>query len=258
VVTSFEYQLHEVDPTVVAGLLIWPRTMAHDVLRKFREFTESVPEHASAYAGLGTLPDGLPVVLIIAFSHGPTAAGEALFRSLRDFGPPIADMVQPMPYTAAQQMLDVLNPPGNRVYWKSTLLRSIDDDVLDTIITQAEAIPSPLTAALIEFYGGAINRVGAEDTAYPHRDASYALNAISVWTEPAQDEANIAWARDIWTAMQPFSPGGVYVNFLGVGDAGEDRVRAAYGPNYARLAQVKATYDPANLFHLNQNIAPAT
>ncbi len=257
VVTSFEYRLHEVGPTVLAGLLVWPRPMARDVLHAFREFTQGAPENASAYAGLGTSPDGVPIVVAIAFHHGPTEEGEALFAPLRAFGPPIADMIQPMPYTSAQQMLDALNPPGNRVYWKSTILRSIDDDVLDTIIDRAANCPSPLSACLIEFYGGAINRVGAQDTAYPLRDATYALNAISAWTDPGQDAANIAWTRAMFEALQPFSPGSVYVNFLGVGDESEDRVRAAYGSNYARLAQIKAKYDPANLFRLNHNIKPA-
>jgi FAD/FMN-containing dehydrogenase len=258
VVTSFEFQLHEVGPTVYAGLLVWPRPMAHDVIRAYREFTQGVPENASAYAGLGTSPDGVPIVVVIGFQHGPTDAAEALFAPLRRVGPPVADMLQAMPYTAAQQMLDPLNPPGNRVYWKSSILRNIDDEVLETLISGSESIPSPLTAALIEFYGGAINRVGAQDTAYPLRDATYAVNAISAWTDPAQDAANIDWTRGVWDSMQAFSPGSVYVNFLGVGDPGDDRVRAAYGSNYARLAQIKAEYDPSNLFHLNHNIKPAS
>ena len=257
VVTSFEYRLHRVGPTVLAGLLVWPRPMALDVLRAFRAFTEGAPENASAYAGLGTSPDGVPIVVGILFHHGPTEEGEALFQPLRSFGPPVADMVQPMPYTSAQQMLDALNPPGNRVYWKSAILRGIDDDVLEAIIAGAATCPSPLSVALIEFYGGATNRVGVQDTAYPLRDATYALNAISAWTDPAQDQANIAWSQGLWEAMQPFSPGSVYVNFLGIGDEGADRVKAAYGPNYARLAQIKATYDQQNLFRLNHNIPPA-
>jgi hypothetical protein len=198
----------------------------------------------------------VPIVVVIAFHHGPPEEGEALFQPLRTFGPPVADMIQTMPYTAAQQMLDALNPPGNRVYWKSAILQHIDDDVLETIIDKADSCPSPLSAALIEFYGGAINRVGIQATAYPLRDATYALNAVSAWTDSAQDDANIRWSRELWEAMRPFSPGSVYVNFLGVGDDGEDRVKAAYGPNYPRLAQVKAAYDPTNLFRLNHNIRP--
>jgi FAD/FMN-containing dehydrogenase len=257
VVTSFEYRLHQVGPTVLAGLLIWPRPMAREILHAVLQFSQEAPENAAIYAGLGTSPDGVPIVVAICFHHGPTEDGEALFAPLRRIGPPVADVLQPMPYTAAQQMLDPLNPPGRRVYWKSTVLRSIDDGVLDAIIEGASTCPSALSATLIEFYGGAINRVGTQDTAYPLRDALYALNAISAWTDPADDAANVAWTRGIWEAMHPFSAGSVYVNFLGVGDEGDERVRAAYGPNYARLAQVKAKYDPTNLFRLNHNIRPA-
>jgi hypothetical protein len=257
VVTSFEFRLHQVGPMVLGGLLVWPRPLARDVLRLYREFTQTAPEHASAYAGLGTSPDGVPIVVLIAFCHGPIADGEALFRPLRAFGPPVADMIQPMAYVAAQQMLDGLNPPGRRVYWKSAILDRLDDDVLDTIVDRAATCPSPLSAALIEFYGGATNRVAVEATAYPLRTATYALNAISMWTDPAEDEPNVQWSRGMWDAMRPFSPGSVYVNFLGLGDDTDDRVRAAYGPNYNRLAEIKATYDPTNLFRHNQNIKPA-
>jgi FAD/FMN-containing dehydrogenase len=257
VVTSFEYRLHPVGPMVLAGLLAWPRSMAAEVLRTFRAFCESAPESVGIYAGLATSPDGLPIVVAICFHHGPTAEGEAAFASLRQFGPPVLDVLQPMPYTAAQQMLDPLNPPGRRVYWKSAVLRNLDDDVLEAVIDGASSCPSPFSATLIEFYGGAINRVGVQDTAYPLRDSSYALNAIAYWTDPADDAPNVNWSRAVWEAMQPYSPGSVYVNFIGL-DEGEERVRAAYGPNYTRLAQVKARYDPANLFHLNHNIRPAS
>ena len=199
----------------------------------------------------------MPIVVVIAFHHGPTEEGETLFGPLRRLGPPVADMIQAMPYTAAQGMIDMLNPPGNRVYWKSEVLRNIDDDVLETVIDKAAECPSPLSPTLIEFYGGAINRVGVSDTAYPLRDAMYALNAVSYWSDPAQDQANIAWARGTFEAMQQYSPGSVYVNFLGVDDGTEDRVKAAYGPNYARLAKIKGTYDPNNLFRMNHNILPA-
>ncbi len=257
VVTSFDYQLHQVGPSVLAGLLVWPRSMAPEVLRAYREFTRNAPENASAYAGLGTSPDGDPIVVVIGFHHGPTEEGNVLFAPLRRLGPPLADMMQPMAYTAAQKMLDALNPPGNRIYWKSSILRDLEDEVLDTIVDQSQSIPSPLTVALIEFYGGAINRVGTQDTAYPLREATYSLNAVSSWTDPSYDAQNVTWARTIWDAVQPFSPGSVYVNFLGVGDQGDERVRAAYGPNYARLATLKAAHDPTNLFRLNHNIKPA-
>jgi FAD/FMN-containing dehydrogenase len=255
VVTSLEYRLHPVGPAILGGLLIWPQQLAGEVLRRFRDFTQTAPENAGAYAALGTSPEGVPVVLIIPFYHGPIADGERLLRPLRDFGPPVADLVQPMPYTAFQQILDPLNPPGNRVYWKSAMLRNLDDEVIETIIEHAAAPPSPLSAAIVEFYGGAANRVGVGETAYPHRDTQYALNAVATWTDPEGDAANIRWSRGLWEAVRRFSPGSVYVNFLGL-DEGVDRVRAAYGPNYERLAALKAKYDPQNLFRINQNITP--
>jgi FAD/FMN-containing dehydrogenase len=257
VVTALEYRVHQIGPQVLAGLLVWPRAMAGDVLRAYRDFTQTAPEDACAYAALATSPDGAPIVVVVGFHHGAVEQGESLFAPLRRLGPPVVDALQAMPYTAAQQMLDGLIPPGNRVYWKSSILRGIDDEVLDTIVEHSDSMASPLTQAIIEFYGGAINRVGTQDTAYPLRDATYALNAISAWTAPDDDSTNIAWARRIWDAVERLSPGSVYVNFLGVGDQGEERVKAAYGPNYARLTSVKATYDPSNLFHLNQNIKPA-
>jgi len=255
VVTALEYQLHPVGPQVLAGLLVWPRTMAPDVLRAYRDLTQTAPENTCAYAALATAPDGAPIVVVVGFHNGALEQGEGLFAPLRKLGP-VVDALQPMPYTAAQQMLDALIPPGNRIYWKSSILRGLDDEVLDTILEQSASMPSPLTQAIIEFYGGAINRVGTQDTAYPLRDATYALNAISAWSAPDDDTENIAWARRLWGAVERLSPGSVYVNFLGVGDQGEDRVRAAYGPNYPRLAGIKAKYDPTNLFHLNHNIRP--
>jgi FAD/FMN-containing dehydrogenase len=256
VVTSFEFRLHPVGPTILGGLLIWPRALAGEVLRRYRDFTRTAPENASAYAALGTSPDGIPIVVVVPFYEGAIADGEKLLQPLRDFGPPVADLVQPMPYTAFQQILDALNPPGNRVYWKSALLRDLGDETLDTIVEHAATTPSPLSSAIVEFYGGATNRVDPQATAYPHRHALYALNAISMWTDEGQDEANIRWSRRLWEAMRPFSPGGVYVNFVGL-DEGEDRVKAAYGPNYDRLTEIKARYDPSNLFRFNQNIKPA-
>jgi FAD/FMN-containing dehydrogenase len=257
VVTSFEYRLHPVGPTVLGGALIWPRSQAREVFQLYREFTDTAPEHASGYFALGTLPDGAPVVLVVAFSHGPMAEAQQVFKPLRSFGPPLADVVQPVPYTAFQCSLDELNAAGNRVYWKSAMLPRLSESVLDVMLDHTARTPSPLSATVIEFYGGAANRIGVEDTAYPHRGVDYALNILTYWRDVADDQVNIEWARRLFDAVTPFSNGGVYVNFTGVGDTTEDRVRAAYGRNYQRLAQIKAKYDPTNLFRINQNIRPA-
>jgi FAD/FMN-containing dehydrogenase len=255
VVTSFEYRLHPVGPMVLAGLLIHPRDRAPEALRFYRDFTRTAPEQVGAYAALVTAPDGTPVTAFLVCYHGPLEEGERVLRPLRAFGPPVADMVQPMPYVAFQSMPNDLNPPGMQVYWKSSFLKDLTDGVIDTVVEHGPAMPSPLTAAIIEFYGGAVNRVGVHDTAYPHRQALYLLNMMSLWPDPAQNEPNIRWVRGLFDAVQPFSTGRTYVNFLG--DEGDERVRAAYGENYQRLAAIKRQYDPTNLFRLNANIAPA-
>jgi FAD/FMN-containing dehydrogenase len=215
VVTSFEYRLYPVGPMVLGGALIWPRSQAREIFQLYREFTATAPEHASAYFGLGTLPDGLPAVLVVVFSHGPNADAKRTFKPLRDFGPPLADTVQTVPYTTFQCSLDEMNAAGNRVYWKSAMLPELDESALDVMLDHAERTPSPLSATVIEFYGGAANRVGIADTAYPHRGVDYSLNILTYWRDVADDQVNIQWARGLFDAMAPFSNGGVYVNLPG-------------------------------------------
>ena len=146
--------------------------------------------------------------------------------------------------------------PGPHVYWRSHFITGIPDEAIEIMVAAANAAPSPMSSVLIEHLGGAVARVGKDETAFDHRDAEYNFAVIAVWTDPAEADANIAWARDLWDAMQPYARG-VYVNYLGVGDSAE-RVRAAYSPEkYARLAALKREVDPENLFHRNQNIPPA-
>jgi hypothetical protein len=256
-VTAFEYQLHEIPQMILGGALVWPRQLVRDVVRIYRDFTSTAPDNASAYLGLGTAPDGEPGVVFLGMCHGPLEQGEALFKPFRDCGPLLADTLAPISYVDFQQSMDAMMPAGNRVYWKSAVLEHLDDALFEVLIEGTEHIPSPLSAAVIEFYGGAASRVPVHETAFPHRKALYSINPVSIWTDAADDERNVSWSRDLWDATRQFSPGGVYVNFLGVGDQSEDRVRAAYGPNYQRLSSIKASYDPSNLFRHNQNIKPA-
>jgi hypothetical protein len=199
----------------------------------------------------------MPAVAIIAAYNGAIAEGERALKPLREFGPPVADLIAPMPYTALQSMLDDGFPAGLPVYWRSHFLTDIDDDLLDTLIAQFKTAGSPLSALLIEHLGGAVARVPRESSAFDHRDAEFNLAIISRWPDPAMADAGIAWARETWQATSGHARG-VYVNYLGVGEAG-DRVRAAYGDEkYARLAELKRRYDPDNVFCFNLNIAPAT
>jgi FAD/FMN-containing dehydrogenase len=255
VVTSFEFQLHPVSD-VLAGLLVHPLERAPEVLRFYREFTQTAPDQLIAFAGLMTSPDGVPIVGIVVAYNGPIEEGERVLKPLREFGPPVADQVGPMPYTALQSMLDDAFPSGLPVYWRSHFLSDLNDRALDTLIDRFRQSPSPLSLLLIEQLGGAVGRVDRMTTAFDHREAEYNLAIISRWPDPAMADAGIAWARDTWEAMKPHSRG-VYVNYVGIGES-DDRVRAAYGEEkYARLAEIKRRYDPSNMFRFNQNIRPA-
>lgn len=254
VVTSLEYRLHPVGPIVLAGLVLHPLEKAKEVLKFYREYTSQAPDELSAWAGLLTSPDGHPMVAILACYIGSIEAGEQVLRPLKEFGPPMADMIQPMPYLKAQSLMDESFPRGRYNYWKSNLLRELSDDAIDTLVEGFSGVTSPYSSVLIEQLGGAVSRVGKDETAFNHRAAPFDLVIMPMWSDPAESAQHIHWADALWSAMQPFSSGGVYVNYLS--NEGEERVKAAYGTNYERLVTLKNKYDPLNLFRLNQNIRP--
>jgi FAD/FMN-containing dehydrogenase len=255
VVTRFTFRLHEMGP-VLGGLLVHPLDRAPEVLRFYREYTASAPDTVTAFCGLMHAPDGQPIVGLIVCATGPLDEAEQALQPLRDFGPPLADQVGPLPYPALQQMLDAAFPAGLPVYWRSHFLTDLGEEAIDTLIAGYGRVTSPLSAVVLEHLGGAVARVDRNATAFDHRDAAYNLAIIARWPEPAMAEASIAWTRGLHEQMTPHARG-VYVNYLGVGEA-EDRVRAAYGDEkYARLVELKNRYDPTNLFRYNQNIAPS-
>lgn len=253
IATSLEYRIHPVG-TVLGGLVLHPLDRAKDLLAFYRELTATAPEELTAYAALVTSPDGVPMSAIFACYAGPLAAGEAVLRPVREFGPPVADLIAPMPYTAIQKTFDPTSPAGLLNYWKSSFLRELSADVIDAITAGYATVPSPLTSVVIEHLGGAVDRVGASETAFSHRGAPYSLTAASLWKDGSQSDKNIAWTRRLWEALQPAADGAVYSNYLG--DEGDERVKAAYGTNYQRLGVLKNKYDPTNLFRSNQNIKP--
>lgn len=216
---------------------------------------KTAPEELTLYTGLLTSPDGIPIVAMIGCYCGDIEKGEAIIRPIREFGTPIADLFQPIPYIQMQSMLDAGFPAGNRYYWKSSFLQELSDEAIDTIIAQMNSNPSPYSATLLEYYGGAASRQPEEGTAYPHRQLQYDFIIISNWPDRQDDEKNVSWTCKCWEAMQPYLSHKVYVNYLGV--EGADRVREAYGENYQRLVALKNKYDPTNLFRLNQNIPPS-
>ena len=259
IATSFEYRLHPVGP-VLGGIVAYPFEKAKEVLKLFREFTSTAPDEMASGIVLISLPDGTPVVGIVLCHSGELAEGEGIVKPLRAFGPRLIDQIGPVPYTAAQQLIDAFYPPGLQNYWKSSFLRAISDEAIDTMVAYCASRPSPMCHGLIEHQlGGAVKRVDRDATAFGHRDAEYCFTSLGVCADFTEAEKCTRWAREFWSAMQSWSTGGVYVNYLGLEvDEGVGRIEAAYGPEkYARLVALKNKYDPDNLFRLNQNIKPS-
>lgn len=255
VVTSFEYRLHAVGP-VWAGLVAHPLERLVPMLRFYRDFVSAAPDELTVHAAVMTLPTGDRIAALLAVWSGDPADGEQQLAALRAFGPPIIDTMQAMPYVAAQSMLDAAVPHGRHNYWKSSFLRELHDDAMGRLEDYARRITSPYSLCLVEHVHGAPTRVAFDATAFGVRDEHFHFVAIASW-DPADDsELHVQWARDFWAAMQPWSAGRVYANILGHDEG--DRTLEAYGLNYARLSQVKALFDPLNVFRVNQNITPSS
>lgn len=254
VVTSFEYQLHPLG-LVLAGPVFHPVERAHEVLRFYRDFAANAPDELTAEAGFLTDPDGNQLIGIVVCYAGDIAVGERLIAPLREFGPPIADLIGPMPYTSLQSMFDAAFPSDRQNYWKSSLLPALSDGAIETIIEHASVMPSPYSMTFIHHYHGAYNRVDAAETAYPHRDAHHDVLILANWTDPSESDAHVGWARDFFRALQPHVARNAVPNFMG-SDEEDERVQSTYGENYDRLVTVKEKYDPANFFRMNLNIRP--
>jgi FAD/FMN-containing dehydrogenase len=255
VVTTFEYQLHPVS-TVLGGMLMYPLNRARQVWRFFRDFTRTAPDELTMFAGMMHSPDGIPVVGLLMCYNGSIEDGERVIKPVRDFEPPVVDAVQPMPYVAIQSMLDAGFPPGLQVHWRSEYIAQLPDEFIDAAVAAYERVPSPLSAMLLEQFGGAVGRVPRDEMAFDQRDADYNLVIVSRWANPSDAEGNVAWARATSEAAKPFTTGRVYVNYIDASDA-PDRVRAAFSPEkFARLTEIKRKYDPSNVFRMNQNISP--
>jgi FAD/FMN-containing dehydrogenase len=259
VATSFEYRLHPVGPMVTGGLIAYPFSQAWDVLRHFRDVTASLPDEFTVFGGLVHAPDGSgeKLAALVLCHCGTLAAGEDAVRPIKGFGSPALDAVGPVPYSQLNAMLDAAYPQGALNYWKSSFLSSLSDDAIRAMIDCFVACPTPMGQLLVEHFHGAVTRVGVAETAFPHRAEGYNMLVLSEWMDPNQTEACTAWAREAFAALRPFMGAGRYMNYFGDDELG-DAVAAAYGPNYPRLQQIKAKYDPGNFFRMNQNIRPAT
>lgn len=264
VVTSFEFELHPVGPEVLSGLIVHPLSDAGEVLREYRAFVETAPDDLAVWVILRKAPPlpflpeewhGREVLVLAAFYAGDVADGEAALAPLRAIGRPIADVIAPHAYVDWQQVFDPLLEPGVRNYWKSHDFGALDDALLDTVLDYIPTLPSPECEVFIAQLGGAMERVPSDATAYPHRNTRFVMNVHTRWTEPSRDAPCVDWTRRLFRDTASYATGGVYVNFMPEDEG--DRVAAAYGPNYLRLAELKARWDPDNRFRVNQNIKPS-
>jgi FAD/FMN-containing dehydrogenase len=262
VVTSFEFDLYEVGPEVLSGLIVHPYSAAPEIVRAYRSFASDMPQDLNVWLVMRKAPPlpflpeevhGQEVIILAAFYAGDMKEGERLLQPLRKLGKPIADVIGPHPFTGWEAAFDPLLTPGARNYWKSHNFTELSDGLIDTALDYLGRLPSDQTEIFFGRLGGAVNEVPVDATAYPHRDAEYVMNVHARWDSTSQDSKCIQWARDYFEATSPYATGGVYVNFVPEGEA---PIEAAYGPNYDRLLALKRKYDPNNLFRLNQNIAP--
>lgn len=265
VVTRFEFALHPVGPQITAGLIVYPFAQAQSVLQQYRDAVATMAPDLTVWAVLRKAPPlpflapqahGQDVLVLPVFSPSPSDAVEAAIARIARLGEPLGMHVGPMPYAAWQQIFDPMLTPGARNYWKSHNFTQLSDGAIDVVLRYASDLPTPQCEIFLGLLGGQAGAPPPQATAYPHRDALYVMNVHTRWEDPADDERCIAWARSFFADATPYASGGVYVNFMPQ-DEGE-RTSDAYGANYARLAQIKAAYDPDNLFRTNQNIRPAS
>jgi FAD/FMN-containing dehydrogenase len=266
VVTSFELRLHELGPEVFGLNVAYPLEDARRVLSGWRDAVADAPDELSTAGLIWSLPivdelpeqlRGLPHVGVVGMWAGDPSEGERATQRLRELATPLLDMSGPVEYLDFQQSLDPFFPAGPRRYWKALYLDGFSDAAIDTTVDWSERRPSNDTLVIIRHCGGAISRVGAEETAFGDRSSEWMLSIDSTWDEPGDDEINVDFTRAFWDAAVPFSNGQTYFNFPGLLEEGDAAVRSSYGSNHPRLARIKAAYDPDNRFRLNQNIHPA-
>jgi FAD/FMN-containing dehydrogenase len=255
VAASFLYRLHPLS-TVTGGLIAHPFDVAGDMLRFYRDAVADCPDDLTVFAGLVHAPDGsgMKLAALVVFHTGDPADAERDLEPFKTWGSPLVVQVEPMPYPVMNTLLDAAYPKGSLNYWLSSFTTGLPDALIDAMVERFASVPSPMSAILLEHFHGAVTRVGPTDTAVPHRETGWNLLLPSVWLDPADTEANVAWTKDSFAAFSEHFAAGRWLNYLG--DDQDGAIRSAYGPNYDRLVQVKRRLDPDNVFHLNHNIVP--
>ena len=262
VVTSFLFQLHPIS-TVYGGPMLWPLEQAAEVMKFWRDFILTAPEEINGWFAFLTVPPAPPfpehlhlqkMCAIVWCSTASTERAEELLKPIRAFRTPAVDFAGPIPWPVLQSLFDALYPAGLQWYWKADFFKELSDTAIDVHMKYGSQLPTMHSGMHLYPINGAAHRPSTNETAFSYRDANFAEVIVGVDPDPANNERMIAWARDYWTALHSYSAGGGYINMMM--DEGTDNVKAAYRDNYTRLAQIKATYDPSNLFHVNQNIKP--
>ncbi len=263
IVTSFLFRLHPID-TIHAGPMLWTLDEATDVMQWYREFIVAAPDDINGFFAFLTVP---PAPIFPEHLHmkkmcgvvwcytGPADRFEEAFKSVRRFRRPALDLVGPMPQPVLQSMFDALYPTGHQWYWRADFVKELSDNAIGQHIKYGATLPTMQSTMHLYPVNGAAHRVGKNDTPWSYRDATWAEVMVGVDPDPANKDRIVSWTKEYWEAVHPYSAGGAYVNFMM--DEGEDRVKATYRDNYARLAAVKKKYDPANVFRVNQNIKPS-
>ena len=263
VITSFLFQGQPVG-TVYGGPIFWSLDDSEKMLKFWQDLILKAPEDLNGWFGFVTIPPApifpqehhLKKMCVIVWCYtGDMNKAEEVFTPIREFCPPVMDMAGPIPFPVLNSLFDAIYPPGLQWYWRADIFNEINDDVVALHLKYSKQLPTPHSSMHIYPINGAAHQVGKSETPWNYRDANFSMVIVGVDPDPANNERLIQWTKDYWMALHPHSPGGVYLNFIM--DEGNERVRAAYGDNYARLAQIKADYDPQNLFHVNQNIKPA-
>lgn len=260
VVTSFKFRLHDLE-TITAGTAMYPQSLLREMFLFYRDYTSTAPDSVTTMAGIVHGPPETPLAGGLAGFIGVCHSGDAiegarLVKPIKAFGPPAIDSIGVTPYTALQTGMDAVYPPGNRNYWRSNFLSELSDEAIDTILDWADGLPPNAQSVLFfEHMGGAVGRVGAQETAFSNRDAEYNFTVLASWSDPSEDEQYAGWTRAFGDDMKKLATGAGYVNYM-TDDEGAARVKATYEENYARLVAVKRKYDPTNFFSGNQNIVP--
>ena len=257
IAASLEYDLHPVGPTITGGLVAHPQAKGVEVLKFFRDQCAKLPDEAMMAAGLLTAPDGVTKIVGMLLAHcGAMTDGEALARPIKAFGTPAMDVMGPIPYCAQNGLLDAAFPKGALNYWKAQFLKELTDDAIGTLVECAAAAPSPMSQIVLEHFHGKASRIGVSETACAMRLSGYNVVIASQWMDPGDTGRGTKWCRDTYAALRPYFGTTRYVNYLADDEADSPAIAAAYGPNYPRLRELKAKFDPDNVFRTNVNIAP--